>query len=441
MRRPQAKTKPRPLPRPIPEILTEMFSSEFLRRTAAETRFIERNRIIDPALFFWVLVLDFGVNFMRKLRALKRGYENAAGVELSISSFVERFTPELEAFLHRCVLHAIEFQGQRVNRRLGAKLNWISDILIQDSTIIRLHESLSKLWPAARARKGAAGVKLSTLVSVVGDGPKRLTIVPESTAEVKTLKLGSWVKDTVLLLDLGFFKLGLFDRIDAYKGFFVSRMKNKVNATIVGKNMTWRGNAKELIGMNVWEVLKSLKRGVLDVEAEFVFKRRKYKGKTTKVTRRFRLVGVYNLDEKKYHLYLTNIPPSVLSPELVALLYGARWEVELIFKELKSHFRMDQITTRKPQTIKCLIWVAILAMMCSRRLLDEIRSTDTENAHRYTHARSTMIFMERAHRILDDVLEHLEIRPGDDEMERMLFWDHTLDPNLKRKRLMDPWLE
>jgi putative transposase len=54
------------------------------------------------------------------------------------------------------VLHAIEFEAQQQSRALGEKLNGFKDIIIQDSTIIRLHESLSDLWPATRVKKGCS---------------------------------------------------------------------------------------------------------------------------------------------------------------------------------------------------------------------------------------------------------------------------------------------
>jgi IS4 transposase len=414
-----------------------MFPDDVIRQLAEETGQTKRQRLVDAVLFFWLLILDFGVNYMRELRGLHRGYMRRAQVTMAFSSFLERFTPELEEFLHRCALHAIEFQAKTVHRQLGEKLKGFSDILIQDCTILRLHESLSKLWPAARSSTAAAGVKLAYLTGVVADSPERLRIVPERTADVNTLKLGPWVKDKVLLLDLGFFKLGFFDRIHRYKGFFVTRLKRGVNAVIVAENMTWRGNAKELVGRNVWDVVRSLKRGVLDVDVRFVIKRRRYKDKCRKVTRRFRLVGVYNPDAKRYHLYLTNIPASVLSAADVALLYGARWDIELVFKELKSVYHMDQIKTKDPCTIRCLIWVAIITLLCSRRVLHMFRSTDPENAHLYSHLRSAKVFMEHAHDILLGVLAILGIPFGPDEMMKIHRFQ-LVDPNAKRKRLMDP---
>ena len=85
------------------------------------------------------------MRFLSTIRGLKRKYEEKAWVKLSISSFYERFTPEMVDFLQRCVLHAIEFQAQQSSRRLSDKLKRFKDLVIQDSTIIRLHASLTKI--------------------------------------------------------------------------------------------------------------------------------------------------------------------------------------------------------------------------------------------------------------------------------------------------------
>ena len=76
----------------------------------------------------------------------------------------------------QAVVHGIEHLVQEPTQK-SEKLSQFKDILIQDSTIIRLHEKLAKKWPAVRARKVAAGVKVSMLVSAVSDGPKRICMV------------------------------------------------------------------------------------------------------------------------------------------------------------------------------------------------------------------------------------------------------------------------
>ena len=66
-----------------------------------------------------------------------------------------------------------------------------------------------------------------------------------------------------------------------------------------------------------------LKRQVIDVEVEVKFKRRAYNGKQKGDTKRFRLVATYNVEEGKYHLYITNITVDRLDAEDIAVLYSA----------------------------------------------------------------------------------------------------------------------
>jgi IS4 transposase len=385
---------------PSVEYLRQMFPEEFLRNLAQKTGFIKRIRKIDPVTFFWVLTLGFGVDFLRSIRAFERRYETEANIKLSDGALYDRFTPELVEFLRECVLHAIEFQVQQQSRVLGEKLNGFKDIIIQDSSIIRLHESLANLWPATRSTRVAAGIKVSCIVSVVADGVKSVKLFPERTSEVKTLNIGPWVRDRIFLIDLGFFKYGVFDRIDKYQGSFVSRLKSNANPTIVQLNRTCRGNSISVEGKKLKDVLPHLKRGILDVMVEVKFKRRKYRGKRTTVTKLFRVVAVLNEETGDYHIYMTNIPVTRLSAEDIASLYGARWEIEMVFKELKSYYRMDQINSKNTDIIKSLVWVSILTLMCSRRVLQ---------------------LMDMS--VLYDI-----------------YLNHGCDPNIRRERLMEGWV-
>ena len=397
---------------PSVEYLTRLFPEDFLRSTAFEAGFIQRERKIDPVILFWVIVLGFGVNFLRTIRGLKRKYETESNINISISSFNDRFTPQMEKFLKTCVTHAFEYQAQEPGLKLGTKLKNFRDILIQDSTIIRLNESLVKLWPAARSKKIAAGLKLSCVVSAVADGVKTVRLFSERTAEVKTLRLGPWLKDRILLTDLGFFNYNSFDKIERYGGFFVSRLKGNANPTIVRVNQICRGNSIDVVGKKLKDVLPLLKRQLLDVVVEVEVKRRKYKGKNTKITRTFRLVCVLNEETEEYHVYLTNIPIDVLIGEDIADLYSARWEVELLFKELKDVYHIDHIESANPYVVKCLIWVAILTLMCSRRILRLIKSVNPENAYQYTHLRWAKVFTENAERLLREVLDSMGLKLG-----------------------------
>ena len=153
--------------------------------------------------------------------------------------------------------------------------------------------------------------------------------------------------------DLGFYDFWLFDRIDANNGWFVSRVKDDANFEIVEELRTWRGNSIPLEGESVQDVLDDLHRQEIDVRITLSFERKRRSCAST--TRTFRLVGLRNEETEEYHLYLTNLPVEDYSAPDIAQLYRARWEVELLFKELKSRFGLDQINTTDTYIIEALI--------------------------------------------------------------------------------------
>ena len=122
-----------------------------------------------------MLTLGFGVRLLSTIRGLKRRYEEKTKTTLSISSFYDRFTPNMTVFLRTCVLHAIEFQALQHGRVLNEKLKRFKDLVIQDSTIIRLHESLAKIWQQQGRREWALKSLVSLVLLLIALNPSEYT--------------------------------------------------------------------------------------------------------------------------------------------------------------------------------------------------------------------------------------------------------------------------
>jgi len=430
-------------PKDIPRVLEMLYPPDELRSVAKETGMSKRYRKVDPVQIFWVLILSFGVKIERTLAGIKRNYEEWTATDISYGSWFERFNPELAAFLKACVGIGLEKMAKMANRQLSDKLQRFRDILIQDSTIIRLHEVLAKKFPATRSRKVAAGVKVSVLISAVANGPRTVTIHGERTGEVKTLHIGRWIKDRILLFDLGFFKFQLFARIIENGGNFVTRMKENADPIFLSSLKLHRGRAIDLTGKRWSEVMPRLERDVLDAEAEVSFSRRRYNGKSSKDTLKVRIVAIFDEKDGRYHVYLTNIPSDILCAEDISALYRVRWDIELVFKELKSRYSLDVVKTTKAYIVECLIWTAILTMLVSRRLYSLLLSSaPPEIRIRYTPLRWANTFSERSEMLLSSLKAHFGFGPKEDErFDRLarLYERHTLDPHVNRHRLPDGW--
>ncbi len=139
------------------------------------------------------------------------------------------------------------------------------------------------------------------------------------------------------------------------------------------------------------------------------------------------------------HMYITNISPELLGPEEVARLYGARWEVEILFKELKSRYALDMVPTSNPQVIEAMIWIAILMLLISRKIYRVVRALNPEaKMARFTTLRWSNIFTENAGSILASILRYIGLETS---LKTSLEFSisEAVDPHVTRKRFTEEW--
>ena len=438
-------------PREVEKTLNKIFSPDWLREAAKRVKYVQRERKVDPVILFWILVLGFGVGVQRTIASLRRAYETASAESIVASAFYDRFTEGLVKFLKECLTHGIADLTSCVSLTLSEKLQGFKDLVVNDGTIIKLHDTLAERFPGARHK---AELKISLAIGLTGN-TKSIGIFAGKTNDLQTIRIGPWVRDHILLFDLGYFKYEMFSRIRKNGGHFVSRLKSGANPKIVSVLRSHRGNAIDLTGKKLKDVLPRLKREVIDCQVEVEFKAsasrtKKPEGDTfevyrprsgaSKIRETFRLIGTFDEDAQEYHLYITDIMPEQLSAEDTALLYRARWSVELVFKELKRLYQLDVITSENPIVVESLVLVAMLTLVVSHRVLNHVRLLFPEKSERFTPLRWAETFYTSANKLLDKVLEYAGIDMTA-YMILMFYAGEGVDPNVNRKRLLLPWVK
>ena len=410
-----------------------LIPKKWLQTVAKETGAARRHRKVAIHDFFWTLILGFGETQERTLAGLRRTFEKVTGIRIEESSFYDRFTRGL-AKLMKTVLGQVLAQAGTLGRQSEGALSAFRDVLMTDSTVIRLHDLLKAKWPACRTNHTQAALKAHVILSVAGCGPKSVRVTSERVHDGPVLRAGKWVKDHLLLFDLGYYHFRLFARIATCGGYFLTRLKENANPVISGVH---RGSGKALVGQKLQEVLGHLKRKVLDVEVELTFHRKAYwPTPARRDTMRCRLVGLKNAETGKYHLYVTNVPEETLSAEEVGKVYGARWLIELAFRELKSHYAMESMPSSKSHIVEALLYAAFLTMVVSRRWLRILRKKMGALAGRCRTERWAAIFRM----VAADLLAIL-VRPSREAAEivrRMMpmIREEIVDPNARRVDLM-----
>ncbi|MCZ7600578.1 MAG: IS4 family transposase [Gammaproteobacteria bacterium] len=412
-------------------LLASLFPEVWLNFVAREAGAVQRRRKVHFGAFFWSVVLGFGVSKDRSLADMRRRYECSTSSTIEESSYYDRFTRALVDVLRRAVERGLDHLVATTKRELESTWSSFRDLLLLDATVIRLHDLLQKTYRACRTNHTKAAAKMHVVLSVAGQSRNRVKLTSERVHDTSPWKrVGKWVEGRLLLFDLGYYSFHLFARIAENDGFFVSRLKSNSNPLIVATNRKWRGRAVSLVGRRLRDVLPELEREELDVEVEVAFERRAYGGRQRRDRKQFRLVAVRDADSGQYHAYLTNVPRETLTPADVATTYRLRWQIELLFKELRSHYRLGELPSSRRVIVEGLIYTAILTLIVSRVLLAALRA-ELPPGRWIPHLRWAALFEAVAPEILRQLMKHLGLRPREDSLWSLLLHE-AADPNLGR---------
>lgn len=418
---------------PIRLYMTNLLRDSVIATCAERLGVVERQRKVDIVCLVWTLILGFGAGSKRTIASLRRAYSAASGHHLVPSSFHDRLTPALARLMRTLLDHVLAAQRAHMGSIHGERLRGFERLLAMDATVLRLHDLLAPEWAGCRTNHSPAAAKLHMVMNVLDGSPNRIRLTDERTPDGGPWKrLGKWVKGALLLFDLGYYDYNFFHRIDQRGGFFVSRLKSTANPRIIRELSSGPGRRVKVEDRMLQDVLDRLKRAHFEAVVEIQVKLRTYNGKRRTIPRRFRLVAVRNDETKRYHLYLTNTEPDRLHADDVAAVYALRWQVELLFKQLRQMGRIDHLPSTQPHIVEALIYSAVLALALSNRLLRAMRQQVVDRVLPFL--RFYEVFRTYAGQLLLELTEHRRGAPPD--LFAMMLQE-TIDPNLIRARAED----
>jgi hypothetical protein len=295
----------------------------------------------------------------------------AAGMSVSTPGLDKRFNAQAANFLAALLTEAVR---QTITRQPATRslLSRFQGVYIGDSTVVTLPAGL-----ADQFRGNRAGTKAVAKVAVQWD--------------VTAGGLGLWLSDGVVhdgqtgivaqtlpvgalhLRDLGFFNLTRFAEDDAHGVYYFSRYKI---GTLV---YTPQGQAFELsdwlegctgvmeCDIRLGAAHLPCRLIAVPVPPEQVGRRRKRlreiarKRQQPTSPRSLALVG--------WTLYVTNIPPALLSADEAVILGTTRWQVEGLFDVWKNDGRLDESRSRDPQRVRCEFYAKLLALLLQHWML------------------------------------------------------------------------
>ena len=219
-----------------------------------------------------------------------------------------------------------------------------------DSTTIDL--SLT-LFPWADFRRTKAGIKLHTQLDLRGPIPTCIYITGARQHDVRWLDELLFEPGAFYVMDRGYMDFRRLNRIACAGAFFVTRAKDNLRFSRQHSRPVdyQTGLRSDQIGKPTLAKARAAFPGLL------------------------RKVCYCDAERKRDLVFLTNhheIPALT-----VAGIYRLRWQVELFFRWIKSHLRIQHYFGTSPNAVKTQIWIAVAVYLMVAILHKQLRLPGT----------------------------------------------------------------
>ncbi len=213
-------------------------------------------------------------------------------------------------------------------------------IEIFDSTTISLFKDILKCVgrnPKNGKKKG--GIKVHTVINVDETVPKMIWFTSAAKHDHFLLEKLKMDSNTIYVFDKGYNDYKAFDKFSNNETGFVTRIKDNAVFDMIEEK----------------EIESNIHSGVLSDEIiEFTISENNSNRKL-----KLRKVTFYDRVLKREFEFLTNL--FEMRADLIAAIYKLRWQIELLFKQLKQNFPLKYFLGDNENAIKIQIYCALIA--------------------------------------------------------------------------------
>jgi len=216
-------------------------------------------------------------------------------------------------------------------------------IYLLDSTVISL---CIKVFDWAKYRKQKGAVKLHTLLDYDGLMPSYLFMTKGSQADVKHAQYMTMPPHSVIVADRAYEDFKMLYAWDKDDIDFVLLLKKSINYKSILE--------RELPDDNEQSIL-------IDEEIEL-----SEENTYNNYPKKLRRITLFDEKNNRTLEFITN--NFIWTASTVAELYKQRWQIEIFFKELKSHLKIKSFIGTNENAMFIQIWTALITLLLLKHL-------------------------------------------------------------------------
>ena len=246
------------------------------------------------------------------------------------------------------------YKGELISDSRSRKQpKWMERLQIIDSTTITLFSNLifKGVGRHPKTGKKKGGIKVHTVIHANEGVPSDIKFTSAATNDSFMLKPSTLNKGDIMAMDRAYIDYEKFEELTQRGVIYVTKMKKSLKYTI---NQ---------------DVMYQTPDGLMEVRLQHVTFSKQLKGGDT-ITHNARIVTYVDIKKRKLVSLLTNDLDT--DPNEIIAIYRQRWEIELLFKQIKQNFPLKYFYGESANAIKIQIWVTLIAnlllMVMQRRL-------------------------------------------------------------------------
>jgi hypothetical protein len=213
-------------------------------------------------------------------------------------------------------------------------------VAIDSTTIALFKDILKSAGKRAQNGKSKGGIKVHTEMVLEEQLPRLIWYTASAKNDLSFVQNRDFHRENIYVFDRGYIDYKFYERLSANQVGFVTRLKE--NASYDSKE------EQEIAGDAPDALLK-------DEHIELPIR---HNGHVTRTISLRRIVWWDQQNQRKF-IFLTNLFD--LKAEHAALIYKQRWQIELLFKQLKQNFPLKYFLGDTENAITIQIWCALIA--------------------------------------------------------------------------------
>lgn len=246
------------------------------------------------------------------------------------------------------------YKGELISdSRSGKHHKWMDRLQIIDSTTITLFSNLifKGVGRHPKTGKKKGGIKVHTVIHANEGVPSDIKFTSAATNDSFMLKPSNLNKGDIMAMDRAYVNYEKFEELTQRGVIYVTKMKKSLKYMINQDVMYQTADGLMEVRLQQVTFSKQLKTGEI-------------------MTHNARIITYVDINKCKLISLLTNDMDS--DPNEIIAIYRKRWEIELLFKQIKQNFPLKYFYGESANAIKIQIWVTLIAnlllMVMQKRL-------------------------------------------------------------------------